>query len=151
MATIDDIRRGLAANLRLVPDCLVSPYLLDSPTTPALQVAGFDTIDYLDSFGPGVSLRIIVEGATGLAHSRAAQARFDRWLWPTGADSVKAAIESDTRLTSRLSEDGKSVLADQDPACDALQVVEFRGYRQARVRDGVELLLGDWVVQVEAS
>jgi hypothetical protein len=153
MADVKSIRRALAANLRTVPDCTVSPYLLPEPLKPVLQVAAFETIEYLEGgFGElardrGASLLVIIEGAAGAANSRSAYELFDQWLlW-----QVPEAIESDTRLTSRLKNDG-SILVDQDPVSEALQVREFRGYRATRIpASGADVLIGDWVVEVHTS
>ena len=148
---MQDIRRGLAANLRAIEDCVVSPWLQENPVRDALSVAGPEKMEYAEgAFGADASdrggpLTIIVEGVCSLAGGlRAAQDRFDDWiLW-----EVPEAIESDVRLTSRLNDDG-SVTEDEDPACDALAVREFRGYRRERLGNGTdEFLVGDWVVDV---
>lgn len=148
MPDIDAIRRGLAANLRAVPDCNVSPYLFpdEKLVAPALQVAGLEALDYVESFGQTGRLNIVVEGVTSAASSRAGQVLFDTWLLWT----VPEAIEADTQLTSRLQDSG-SILTDQDPACDSLHVREFRGYRKTRLASGTEVFLGDWLIELLAS
>ncbi|HSE44720.1 MAG TPA: hypothetical protein VLA89_05260 [Gemmatimonadales bacterium] len=148
---MQDIRRGLAANLRTIEDCTVSPWLQENPVRDALSVAGPEKMEYAEgAFGSlasdrGGPLTIIVEGVTSLAGGlRAAQDRFDNWiLW-----EVPEAIESDVRLTSRLNDDG-STTSGQAAACDALAVREFRGYRRERLGNGTdEFLVGDWVIDV---
>ena len=148
---MQDIRRGLAANLRSIQDCVVSPWLQESPSMDALSVVAFEAVEYKEGgFGAlasdrGGDMNMIVEGAVSLAGGlRAAQNRFDAWvLW-----EVPEAIESDLQLTSRLQEDG-TVLAGQPAACDQLAVQEFRGYRRERLGTGTdEFLIGDWVVLV---
>src|SRR5262245_8054161 len=132
------IRSGLAANLRAVPDCTVSSWLIEQPTMDCLSVAGVESAEYKEGgFGElaserGASIPFIIEGAVSMAGGlRAAQERFDAWvLW-----LVPEAIESDVRLTSRLNANG-SVSADNEPACDALAVREFRGYRRERLGNG---------------
>jgi hypothetical protein len=145
------IRSGLAANLRAVPDCNVSPWLQLDPVKDCLSVAGPETVEYAEGgFGElaserGASVPFIIEGAVSLAGGlRAAQARFDEWiLW-----LVPEAIESDVRLTSRLNANG-TISADNAPACDALAVREFRGYRRERLGNSTdEFLIGDWVVDL---
>lgn len=146
---INDIRRGLAANLRALEDCQVSPWLLDSPTGPTLQVAGFEGIDYAQSYGQTSSLEVVIEGATPLAGGiRGAYERFDVWL--LGDDSVWDSLEANQTLTSRLRDNG-SVLENQSPVADAVAVQEFRGYRRTRLANNIEVLLGDWLVQVITS
>jgi hypothetical protein len=149
------LRRGLAANLRAVPDCVVSPWLHPDPPKLCLSVAGPDVgseaVGYNEGgFGElasdrGASMPMIIEGVVSCAGGlRAAQEIFDEWiLW-----LVPEAIESDVRLTSRLNEDG-TITTDQSAACDSLAVREFRGYRRERLGTGTdEFLVGDWVVDV---
>jgi len=148
---IEQIRRGLAANLdgiRTARDCQLSAYLLDNPTGPSLQVAGFEGIE-AQAYGPTWLVGVVIEGATPLAGgSRGAYARFDEWL--LGDFTVWDAIETDQTLTSRLRDNG-SVLAGQSPVADSVAVQEFRGYRRGRSANQVEMLFGDWLVQVLTS
>lgn len=151
MADIEAIRRGLAANLRAaIPttDGMASPYLLENPSGPALQVVGFENIDYIRSFGPGVSLEIVVEGCVPMVLGDGASRFFDRWVLRETTYSVADALEADRRLTSRLRDNG-TVLGNQAAAADDLQVREFRGYRRLTIANGVDALVGDWLVQVE--
>ncbi len=145
------LRKGLAANLRSIDNCVVSPWLAENPSKDCLSVAGPETAEYAEgAFGElaserGASVPMIIEGVVSLAGGlRAAQDRFDAWvLW-----AVPEAIESNVRLTSRLNASG-SIDTDQDPACDALAVREFRGYRRERLGNSTdEFLVGDWVVDV---
>lgn len=153
MADIEAIRRGLAANLRTVEDCVVSPWLIDNITKAALSVAGPERAAYFEgAFGQlasdrGANVPFVIEGAVSCAGGlRAGQMLFDQWiLW-----EVPEAIEADTRLTSRLQNNG-SILTDQDPACDSLAVREFRGYRRTTLPNGSDVLLGDWVVELIAG
>lgn len=154
MSVMEDVRRGLAANLRAVTGCAVSPWLIPDPVNDALSVVGFDLdgrVEYNEGgFGElasdrGASAPIIIEGVVSMAGGlRAAQDRFDAWvLW-----LVPEAIESDVRLTSRLNEDG-TILTGQSPACDSLAVREFRGYSRQRLGDGTgDHLVGSWVVDL---
>jgi len=145
------IRRGLAANLSDVADCVVSPWLQMSPTMDALSVVGPQSAEYSEGgFGElaserGASVPFVIEGAVSLAGGlRSAQDRFDAWvLW-----LVPEAIESDIRLTSRLLDSG-SISTDHIAACDSLAVREFRGYRRERLGNSTdEFLIGDWVVDL---
>lgn len=150
-----DIRRGLAANLRAVQDCTVSAWLVENPVNDCLSVAGpisgEAAMQYAEgAFGVlasdrGGPLTIVVEGIVAIAGPlRSAVDRFDDWiLW-----EVPEAIESDVQLTSRLNDDG-TITTGQSPACSALAVREFRGYRRERLGDGTgEHLVGDWVIDV---
>lgn len=151
MPELDDICEGLAANLAAIPDTQVSAYMLDNPTPGMLQVAGLDEIEYDKTFGRDDTLFVVVEGCASLAGGDiASQKRFRRWLASSGTESVKAAIEADRQLTKRLQHDG-TVQTGQPAAADTLRVTRFRGYRRHRLENGTEVLLGDWIVQVETS
>lgn len=151
MPELDDIRQGLAANLAAIPDTQISAYMLDNPTPGMLQVAGLDEIEYDRTYGRDDTLFVVIEGCASLASGDiGSQKRFDRWLASSGAESVKAAVESDKTLTKRLQPDG-TVQTGQPAAADALRVTRFRGYRRQRLENGTEVLLGDWIVQVETS
>ncbi len=145
---MEAIRRGLAANLRTVPDCQVSAYLLDNPTGPALEVAGFDNLDYLADFRRGATLHLLIEGVVPGVDSRAAYTAFDRWLIPGSDSSVVDALLADRQLTKRLTDKG-TVLTGQPAACSDLTVTQFRGYRFVRTRDGqTDVLVGNWAIDL---
>lgn len=152
MADIDAIRKAIAANLSAIPDCQVLPYFSEAPTPATLQVAGIEVTDYVQSMGPDASFIFIVEGvcdvsAIGLI---ASQKRFDRWIAPTGEQSIRQALYADTNLTSRVDEKGQNLTTGHEDAADDIALIEFRGYRRQTVK-GVEVLLGDFAVQVETS
>lgn len=151
MPSVSDIREGLAANLAAITGTQISAYMLDNPSPGMLQVAGVESLDYLRTMGDDATYTFIVEGCASLAAGdKGSQRRFDEWLQPVGATSVRAALEADRRLTKRLQGNG-NVATNQSPAADDLIVREFRGYRRHRLPNNTEVLLGDWVVQVETS
>lgn len=152
MADLDAIRRGLAANLRdALPagDGHVGAYMLDSPTPPALQVVGLDEIDYdtLGYGGAGDTHLLIVEAVLGRFSDIGSQKTLDNLL--SGADSVKAALESDKLLTSRLEDDG-TVTTGQPAAAEWLKVRRYRGQTRFALPNGNEVLLASWLVEVAA-
>lgn len=148
MATVDDIRLALAANLRQLPDVQIFPYPRIDVTTPALSVAGIREVDYLSDMGPGATMLFEIEGFTGSTSLDAAVKRFDRWVYPEGDDSVRAALEADQKLTSRLKADRVNVLADQASAAAAVQLRTFEGYRREHLGTGAEALVGIFVAEV---
>lgn len=151
MPDFADIRRGLAGNLAAIADTQVSAYMLDNPSPGMLQVAGLDEIEYDRTFGRDDTLFVVIEGCASLAAGDiGSQKNFDRWLASSGAGSVKAAVESDKRLTKRLQQDG-TVQTDQPAVADDLRVTRFRGYGRRRLENGTVVLLGEWIVQVETS
>ena len=152
MADLDAIRRGLAANLKqALPGSAgqVSPYMLDNPTVPSLQVIGLDEIEY-DTLGfgrGGDDHFFILEAALGRSSDTGAQRKLVELL-STGS-SVKEAAESDGRLTKRLLDDG-TVLEAQAPAAEYVHVTRYRGQSRFAIPSGPEVLLASWVCKVGA-
>lgn len=149
MADLDAIARGLAANLVPLRTAnvvgQVSPYPLVNPSPPMLQVAGVAAIEY-DEHGFGSSgedtWTVLVEAVLGRISDRGAQTLLYRLL---SESSVKTAIESDPRLTSRLSVDGRTVSTGQASAALWVKCRRYRG----QSRDG-DLLYATWEAEVAA-
>ena len=150
MVTFEDIRRGLAANLTAVPGFHVFLYLMDDPRLPALQVAGLRTVDYDIEFHTpsgsmeGHRLTVVIEAAVSKGSNEQAQKTLDQLH---SDKSVKAAIEADDQLTSRLSDSG-TVVTDQPAACDALRVVSYDLNGSFTLNSGVEVALATWDVDI---
>jgi hypothetical protein len=97
-ATLAQIREGLAANLATIADIQISPYVLSNPTPPAAEIEPAP-VEYDQAFGRGhdrwtMTVRVFV----GLTTDIGAQKRLDLYLAPSGATSVKTALESDCTL-----------------------------------------------------
>lgn len=151
MASVQDLRLALAGNLAAIDSIQVSPWLLDNPTPGMLQVAGIEEADYVRTMGDDVTYTFIIEGCQSLAAGdKGSQKLFDKWIEPTGSLSVRAALKADKRLTRRWQEDG-TVLTGQTALADSLVVRRFRGARRHKLPNGTEVLLGDWVVDVETA
>lgn len=152
MADLDAIVRGLAANLVPLRTTnvvgQVSPYLLENPSPPSLQIAGVASIDYDEhGFAGGEDgWLVLVEAALGRVSDVGSQTLLNRLL---SDSSVKTAIESDTRLTSRLSVDGRTVTANQAAAALWVKCRRYRGPSRVPFRDG-DMLLATWEVEVAA-
>lgn len=98
MASMEDIREGLATRLRTIPGVQVSPYLLGAPTPPALHVVP-PSIEYDLAMGRGLdALTFTVQGFVAFGSDIGTQKRLDLWRAPTGLESVKTAIEGDKTL-----------------------------------------------------
>jgi hypothetical protein len=126
-------------------------FLQDNPTTPAIQVAGLKEIDYDIVFqtsggydATGDHLTVVIEAALGRAVDIDAQQKLDLLH---RAQSLKAAIEADPKLTSRLQDDG-TVLAGQAAACDSLRVARYVGQTPFILENTVRVLLATWEVEV---
>jgi len=158
LADLPAIREGIAAALSVLP-CNVRPYWRDDPQSPALQVAGFELVDYVQAIGGinGATYTVIVEGMCDFAGGDEIQAQmqFDKWLATSGDESVLVALnatdaEGGYNLTSRYNLQGE-LTQDQAPAVDSFLLQEFRGYRRSRTKSGIEALFGDFAIQVETS
>lgn len=147
MADIDAICKGLAANLFALKAAgtvgHVSAYFQENAQSPSLHVIGLDAFDYDGAFGDGTGepLTLVVEAVIGRATDIGAQKKF-RALFA----AFQAAAESDTRLTSRLEDNGR-VTTGQAAACSDLRVSRYRGQRPLVV-NGAETLVAAWSVTV---
>lgn len=153
MEDITNIRRGLAALLRdVLPanEGQVNAWWHENPSTPCLQIAGVQELEKT-SFGPG-GLRIVfaVEAVIGLASDVRAQQILDGML---ATDQIPTAVESSNTpsgaLTSRLQDNG-TVLTGQTAAADSVAFLRFLGQAPFQLRNGVEVLLGTFLVEVLA-
>ena|SRR6266542_2531267 len=104
MATIAEIRAGLAANLSAAygANLEVSPYVLGQTTPPSMQVVPGE-INYDQAMRRGLDiLEFFIEIVVGSAMDQGAQVKLDTYLAPTGSSSVKTAIESDPTLGGKV-------------------------------------------------
>lgn len=135
MASISELRAGIATNLATISGLRTSATVPDS-INPPIAVVMPNTITYDTSFARtgGDEYEFLVMVIVGRVDERTAQNRLDGYCSGTGASSVKAAIESDKTLG------GKAF---------SLRVTSLRNYNQVTVGD-VTYLSGEFVVQVFA-
>jgi hypothetical protein len=135
MASMKNMREGLAANLGAIPGMQVSAYMLSNPTPPAAHVLPAEiTYDTAMRRGQDVwffTVQVFVSLTTDIG----AQKLLDKMLASSGSDSVKAAVESDRTLGG---------------ACDDLRVVSMGGY-EIFVLGERQLLGATWRVEVIAT
>lgn len=136
MPELDELREGLAANLAAIKGLQVNAYRLTRPTLPSAHIfPGPVEYDTAGSRGED-KWEFIVQVFVAKTLDKASQIRIDRFLNPSGAESVKAALEADRQLGG---------------AAYDLRVVEATGY-QEYVIDGIGVRYGtDFVVEVRAS
>ena len=98
------VRAGIANSLAAVfTDWQVSPYLLSNPTPPCMYVVP-DGGDFDQAMGQGLTrCNFIVRAMVSMATEHGAQASLDALCAPSGATSVKAAIEADRTLGGTVS------------------------------------------------
>lgn len=97
MATVSQIRDGLATQLDTISGTHCYPYEPDVPITPALIVASY-TADYDLVMGDGTNYEFEVLVILGRQIDRSFQEQIDSYLQPAGSTSIKAAIEADQTL-----------------------------------------------------
>lgn len=155
MTDFDDICSGLAANLAPLAEqgFQISPYLLDSPVPDAIQVAGLVTAEFDISFRGNdgeyvadqldIAIEVCLDREPDIRWQKALRAL----LAPTGATSLRAALEADSKLTSRMDDD-LVVTGGHDPACDDLHVADYRGQTTYTLDNGTKVSLAVWTVRV---
>lgn len=141
--TIQQIREGIATNLASIDDVQASAYQLGNATPPMFEVQlgwkhdGLRSIDYDKTFRRGLdALNFTVRAMVGLVSDIGAQQRLDRFISPSGSESVKAAVETDQTLGGKVHD---------------LRVSEFAGPFSYRREGGAPLWGGEWHVEVWAT
>lgn len=104
MATIAEIRDGIADNLATIAGLRTAPVIPDQ-VNPPFAIIGFDSVDFDTTFGRGLdtysfTVTVIVSRADG----RNSQNLLDVYCAPTGASSIKTAIELDRSLGSKAND-----------------------------------------------
>lgn len=129
----------------------VSPYLLDNPQAPMIQIAGLEHADYDIEFqsaagyqAEGDRLLVQIEACLQRTSDRVAQEQLDALH---AANGLKHAAETDRQLTSRLNDDG-TIDISQAPAADDLRVTEYLGSAPFTTPKGVQVLLATWRVEI---
>lgn len=96
--TIAAMRSGLANSLRTISGLRASEEIPDQ-VSPPIAVVSLNNIDYHQAFGGGLNIfRFTVRVIVGRAAERQAQRSLDAFVFPTGASSVRSAIESNRTL-----------------------------------------------------
>lgn len=92
-----DVMDEIAARLNTISTLRVFPYPADAVTDPAAIVLYPDEITFDETYGRGmdrISLPVLV--VLGKPHDRSTRDRVVRYCNGSGADSVKAALETGT-------------------------------------------------------
>lgn len=99
MASITDLRAGIAANLATIAGLRTSAEMPDNPNPP-VAVVSISDVDYDLDFNRGMSqYNFDVTVIVGRADERTAQRKLDAFCSSTGTDSIKLAIESNRNLS----------------------------------------------------
>lgn len=107
------IREALRAALRTIPGCQVSAYLLANPTLPSLMITAGE-VEYDTAMARGLDTwTLLVQGMVALTTDEGQQKQLDKWRASSGAESVKAAVESD-RTLGGVVQDARVVMVSED-------------------------------------
>ena len=124
MATLSDIRSGIATNLGTISGLRTAAFVPDEPKPP-IAIVFPENISFDTAFGRGLdTYSFTVQVIVSKVSDRNAQSNLDSYCNPSGASSVKAAIESDKTLGGLV----------QD-----LRVTEARDYRAATINENTYL------------
>lgn len=124
MATLSDLRTGIAENLATITGLRVSSFVPDNPNPP-MAIVTPQNIEYHKSFNNGFNTyNFVVSVFVGRVSDRVSQNNLDAYCNPTGSSSIKSAIESDRTLSGR---------------CFDLVVSEMRNYGSVIIGDNTYL------------
>lgn len=135
-ATLQEIREGIADTLNDAfagtVQCLA--YETDQPTPPTIQVLGMEQVLYDRASVRGVDeWTILIEGLAGPTMDQGSQSVLDSWLTAFGPSSVKAILETNRTLGSKILD---------------LNVFEAGSYRKRKLDDQTIVRSCQWQVRV---
>jgi hypothetical protein len=134
MTTVATIRTGLATNLATISGLRTSATMPDA-INPPIAIVMPDSISYDTTMGRGLdeyAFTILV--VVGRADARTSQGSVDAFCNPTGASSIKTAVQSDRTLGG---------------AASSLRVTSMRNYTSITAGD-VVYLAAEFAVTVYA-
>lgn len=103
-AVATEIREAMASALLVIPGLQVSAFMLSNPTPPSAHVERGDVL-YDQAMQQGVHVwPFRIKAFVALLSDIGAATLLDTFLSPTGARSVKAAIEADPTLGGVVSD-----------------------------------------------
>lgn len=98
MASIDELRSGIATNLATISGLRTSAFIPDNPNPP-LATIQLNRVQYHQDFKRGMTeYNFAVQVIVGRVDERSAQKRLDDYCSSTGASSVSLAVESNRTL-----------------------------------------------------
>jgi hypothetical protein len=97
MASISEIRAGIATNLATISGLRTSAEIPDNPNPP-IAIVSLDSVNYDKAYAKGlVEYNFTVTVIVGRSAEKYAQRALDGYI-STGANSIKSAIELDKSL-----------------------------------------------------
>jgi hypothetical protein len=111
VASITELRDGLAANLATIPGLRASATIPDNPSPP-IAIVQLARVQYHQDFKRGMTeYNFAVQVVVGRVDERTAQRNLDAYCSSTGDSSVSLAVESDRTLTE-MTNYGSVVISD---------------------------------------
>lgn len=142
MPDIRSIRTALASSLDTLVDdngdlVTTSAWMQANPPLPSIEVTGLERIGYDDSYQRGAdSMTFLVQGFASAAENITGQRTLARWCDTGSTVSVKHLIEADTTLGGVV---------------DHVRVIEYTGDKKFPHPSLVEVVGGEWRVEVDVS
>ena len=113
MASITDLRAGLATRLGTIPGLRTTTETPDT-ISPPIAIVNVQNVNFDRTFQRGLDeYNFLITVIVGRVGERRAQRLLDSYVSSTGASSVKLAVESDKTLGGK---------------CDSLRVTDMRNY-----------------------
>jgi hypothetical protein len=135
MASISELRDGIAANLATISGLRVSATIPDNPNPP-IAIVQLTRVQYHQDFKRGMTeYNFSVQVVVGKVDERSAQTNLDAYCSSTGNSSIILAVESDRSLGGK--------------AFDAI-VTEVSNYGSVTISD-IIYLAAEFNVRVLAS
>lgn len=135
MASITELREGLAANLATIPGLRTAATIPDNPNPP-IAIVQLTRVQYHQDFKRGMTeYNFAVQVVVGRVDERSAQQRLDLYCSSTGEYAIGLAVESDRTLGGK--------------AFDCI-VTEMTNYGSVLISD-VTYLAAEFNVRVLAS
>lgn len=98
MAALTDIRNGLATRIATISGLRTAATIPDQ-VNPPIAIVIPERLTYDDAYNKGlVTYSFLVQVIVGKVSERTSQNKIDGFINPTGATSIKAAIEGDKTL-----------------------------------------------------
>jgi len=135
-ATLTTIRQGLAANLSTLTGIQVSAYMLSAPTPPTIHLYPAQITYDLAARRGLDQWDFTVQAFVGDTADQGAQVALDAFIAPSGAQSVKAKLESDGTLGGIAGD---------------VSAITCSGYRIYTREGGPPVLGAEWTVRVLAA
>lgn len=116
--SISGIRNGLTTNLATISGLRTAAEIPDQ-ASPPIAIVNLNSIDYHNAMVNGMTeFLFTVQVIVGRAAEREAQRRLDQYAEPSGASSVKSAIESDKSLNGNA----QTLIVNGMPSVGSLQM-----------------------------